>query len=137
LAYVTTWFSTHYPVQFWTAMLDAYVGEAKEVEYLKAARDAGITIRPPHINKSSMSYTADVPGNAIRKGLLSISGVGEKAAQEIAAHQPYHDLAEFAERVNARVVTGAKDLRSGHSPNACRGIVAILSSTGALEGVPA
>jgi DNA polymerase III subunit alpha len=137
LAYITTWFSVHHPVEFWTAMLDAYAGEPQEAEYLKAARDAGITIRSPHINKSAVSFTADVPNKAIRKGLLSISGIGQKAAAEIAAHAPYTELSQFAERVNARVVTGAKALRSGHSPAACGGVVAILASTGALEGIPA
>lgn len=136
LAYITTWFSVHYPVQFWTAMLDAYAGEEQEADYLSAARKAGITIRSPHVNKSSVSFTADVPNNAIRKGLLSISGIGQKAATEIAAHAPYEELAQLAERVNARVVTGAKALRSGHTPEACGGVISILASTGALEGIP-
>lgn len=137
LAYITTWFSVHHPVEFWTAMLDAYAGEEQETEYLRAAREAGITIRSPHINKSAVSFTADVPAKAIRKGLLSISGIGQKAASELVLNAPYTDLTELAEKVNARVVTGAKALRSGHSPEACGGVISILASTGALEGITA
>lgn len=136
MAYITTWFSVHFPVEFWTAMLDAYVGQEQESTYLAAARKAGISIKAPHVNKSSTTFTADVPSKAIRKGLLSINGVGESAANEIFSNAPYTSLKDFADRVNARVVTGAKSLRSGHTPEACGGVVSILASTGALEGIP-
>lgn len=135
LAYITTWFSVHHPVEFWTAMLDAYAGEDKEITYLNAARAAGVIITGAHVNKSKKSFVADVPNNTIRKGLISIKGIGEKAAEELALKAPYESLFDLAERVNARVVTGAKSLRSGHSLESCGGVINTLSLAGALEGI--
>lgn len=137
LAYVTTWFSVHHPVQFWTATLDSYIGDEKEAVYLAAARAAGITFRPAHVNRSAVSYTCDARSNEIRKGLLSIKGIGEKAAAELAAHSTYTSLDALANVVNARIVTGAKSLRSGHSPELCGGVITILHAAGALEGIAA
>ena len=136
LAYITAWYKVHHPVAFWAAMLDAYTGAPQEMKYLKAARDADIRIRAPHINRSLMGYAADIRGKAIRKGLLSVKGVGEKAAAELVDHQPYNSLTELAEKVSARAVSGAKGLRSGHTPAACGGVIAALGEAGALEGVP-
>ncbi len=137
LAYATTWFSVHHPVHFWTATLDSYVGDEKETTYLAAARAAGITFRPAHVNRSSVSYTCDARLGEIRKGLLSIKGIGDKAAAEIAAHSTYPSLDALANTVNARIVTGAKSLRSGHSPELCGGVITILHAAGALEGIAA
>ena len=137
-AYVTTWFSVHHPVLFWSATLDSYIDDSKkEHEYLAAARSAGIVFKPAHVNRSRQSYTCDARVGEIRKGLLSINGIGEAAADELQKHAPYADLAQLAQKVNARIVTGAKALREGHSPESCPGVISILHTAGALEGIAA
>lgn len=137
LAYITAWFSVHHPVAYWVSMLNAYVGDKQEMPYLQAARRSGVKFRSPHVNLSKAYYTADIPRGIIRKGLLAIKGVGAKSAEELIAHQPYASLADLGARVNARRVTGAKALRSGHSPASCGGVIAALFEADALHGLPA
>ena len=134
LAYVTAWYKVHHPVAFWAAMLDAYTGAPQEAKYLAAAREAGISIRPPNVNRSLMGYSADIRNTSIRKGLLSVKGVGEKAASKLIDSAPYESLAQLADKAS---VSGAKGLKSGHTPAACGGVIAALGEAGALEGIPA
>lgn len=135
VAYITGWFKVHHPAAFWVAQLDAYVGDPQESDYLRAARKSGVSIRPAHVNMSGATYTADLTTNAIRRGLTSVKGVGNKAATELAEKTPFATLADLATRVNARAVTGAGNLRKGHSPEACGGVIAALADAGALEGL--
>lgn len=135
VAYITGWYSVHHPVAFWAAMLKSYTGAKQETDYLKAARAAGIQIRQPHINRSKEGYTADLEQNAIRKGLLAIKGLGEKAAAELIAHAPYSSLDDLAKKVSAKRVTGAKALGMGHSPNSCGGVIQHLHNANALDGL--
>lgn len=136
VAYITAWFKYHYPVAFWTAQLNAYIGDDQETTYLRAARKQGVSIRPPHVNRSNTYYTPDFKSNAIRKGLTSIKGIGPKAAIELAEKAPFTSLNDLASRVNARAVTGAASLRKGHTPEACGGVIAHLEEANALLDVP-
>lgn len=133
VAYQTAWYKVHYPLQFWTAFLTVYTGTDHEKKYLKEIRDAKITVRGAHVNKSGTHYRIDPDAKSIRKGLTSIKGVGDAAAEEIAAHAPYASLKDLAARCNARKVTGAKALTQGHRPDACGGVIAALSAVGALD----
>jgi DNA polymerase-3 subunit alpha len=134
-SYITGYFAVHHPLAFWAGMLRSYTGAKQEPIYLKAARDAGVRMRPPHVNISQKGYTADKETNSIRKGLTTIKGLGDKAADEIVMHAPYSSLDDFARKVSGRRVTGSKDLGKGHSPEACGGIVAALFEAGALSGL--
>ncbi len=133
VAYITAWFKAHHPVAFWTGCLNAYTGDPQEGPYLVAARKQGVAIRPPHVNKSNVQYTADTASNAIRKGLASVRGMSEKAAADIVSKAPFTSLEDLGRRVNATAVTGAGNLRKGHSPEACGGIIAALAAAGALS----
>lgn len=135
LAYVTGWFAVNHPVAYWCSLLNSYIGDPQEAEYLKSARADGVKIRSPHVNLSDMHYTADLDKGIIRKGLMSVKGVGEKSADELVTHQPYASLTDLGARVNARRVSGAKSLRLGHSPAACGGVIAALDDAGALRGL--
>jgi len=133
VAYITGWFKVNHPVAFWTGQLNAYIGDDQEGIYLSAARRQGVSIRPPDINKSGPFYTADFQSNAIRKGLTSVKGVGMKAALELEEKAPFASLADLANKVNGRAVTGSASLRKGHSPEACGGVIAALAEVGALS----
>lgn len=134
VSYLTAWYKTHYPLQFWAAFLTAYTGKDQEKRYLKEIKESGIDVRGPHVNKSTGAYTVD--GNSIRKSLVSIKGIGYEAAAELAAKAPYTSLADLAARVNGKTVTGAKDLLQGHSPASCPGVIQFLHHAGALAGLP-
>jgi len=135
LAYVTAWFAVHHPVAYWVSLLNAYIGDKQEATYLAAARKDGVKIRSPHVNLSDVHYTADIDKGIIRKGLMAVKGIGEKSASELITHQPYASLTDLGARVNARRVSGAKALRSGHSPASCGGVIAALAEADALHGL--
>jgi DNA polymerase-3 subunit alpha len=140
LAYQTAFLAEHHPLAFWTGTLvaneDAPVGPRgikPEDKYLRAAKEDGIRVRPPHVNRSDVTYCTD--GDFVYKGLKSIKGVGNVAAQELVTHQPYQSLDDLARRVSPRRVTGAKDLGKGHTPDACPGTVKALYEATALYGL--
>jgi len=137
LAYITTWYSVHHPIPFWTGLLVAYTGDKlKEPRYLRECKARGVTIRGPHVNASGIDYTADLEHSSIRRGLASIGGVGPKASAELVAKAPFADLADLAARVVPRAVTGTKALGAGgHTPAACGGVIAKLEAAGALAGL--
>lgn len=150
VAYITAYMRCHYPLEFWTGILDAYGDSASKTWYrhnnqniymkqseayaLAAARD-GVKILPAHVNKSKKSWTVDPKLNAIRKGLETISKLGPAACAEIEAHQPFSSLDDLAIRVAAKRVTGARSLGEGHSPAACGGAIAALAEANALFGL--
>lgn len=135
MAYKTGYYSAHYPLEFWVSMLDVYTGSDKEEDYLLAAEKAGVTILGPHINISGAGYTLDRENKAIRSGLTSIKGLGEKSALEIVKHAPYDSLDDFARKVSGSRVTGAKQLGAGETPQLCKGIIPELYKAGALSGL--
>lgn len=131
-SYRCAYLKAHYPLEFMSALLEVWSGRDKEDLYIKEARRMKLRMLPPHVNSSGVAWTMDVKHKAIRKGLLSIKGVGEKAAEEIIAKAPYKDIADLATRVSGRGITGGKEfLVSG----ALTGRLLALSQAGALDGL--
>lgn len=82
IAYRTAYLKAHYPVEYFTAILNSYIGnEDKTSQLIYEARSKGIDVLPPDINKSDIYFRTE--GNAIRMGMLAIKNVGEKALCEI------------------------------------------------------
>lgn len=135
VTYRSSYLAANYPLQWWWAVLVAYRDSKKVPQFLRAIRriKPPIWVRQPHVNKSGASYTID--GAHIRKGLVTIKGVGPVAAAELAAHAPYASLQDLGERVAARKVSGAKGLAMRKEPAECGGVVAALHDAGALDGL--
>lgn len=106
MGYRMAYLKAHYPLEFMCALLSTWAGTDKEAKYIAEARRMGIVIRKPDVNASSVSWTID--GKALRKGLLTIKGVGVNAATAIVDNAPFTDLDDLCARVPARAVTGAK-----------------------------
>ncbi len=78
IAYRTAYLKAHYPKEYFTALLNGYIGnENKTKELLFEIRRSGISILPPDINKSDIYFKTE--GEGIRFGLLAIKSTGEKA----------------------------------------------------------
>lgn len=137
MAFITGWLAVHYPKAFWTGALTALSDDTeREVRLLRGAREDGVRVLGAHINESGLNYTP-VPNQAvIRKGLLSVKGVGEKAAGALVDNGPFVSVRDMATRCPRRHVTGSVQVLKGHTPAACGGVVAALYEAGALEGVP-
>jgi DNA polymerase-3 subunit alpha len=108
-SYRFAYLKAYYPLEFMTGLLTVAAGKAEdERKYAAEARRIGIRILSPDVNISGVGWTIDRKRNGIRKGLLSIKGVGEACAASIVANRPYQSIADLAARTDARAVSGAK-----------------------------
>ncbi len=103
LGYRTAYLKTHYPYEFFAALISSEAGDtAKMIEYIADARSFNIEIRPPAINQSGLSFSIEEGG--IRFGLGAIKNIGEAAIEEIIVERqkngPFRSLLDFASRVN-------------------------------------
>jgi DNA polymerase III subunit alpha len=134
-AYRCAYLKAHYPLAFMSALLESNAGSDKEQPYVREARRIGIRILPPHVNESGMTWTMIEKKNAIRRGLVSLKGVGEAAAQELADNAPYESVSDIIERCTARIVTGGKTFPKTEDPADLNGVLGILRDANALEGI--
>ncbi len=116
LAYRTAWLRLYYPVEFFTALINSYMGGADKVaEYVYTARRLGIAVLPPDVNKSSARFRVERDGGApaIRFGLAAVRNVGGGAMEGMAAERaqngPFRDFFDFCDRcpqLNRRMLEG-------------------------------
>ncbi len=83
VTYWTAWLKAHYPVHFYAALLTHEDDEDRIIQYVCAAREAGIKILPPDINRSSLHHKPE--GNSIRYGLGLIKGIPRAEVERIIA----------------------------------------------------
>jgi DNA polymerase-3 subunit alpha len=131
-AYRCAYLKTHYPLEFATALLQTSEGTKKEAMYISAVRQMGISIRRPHVNISGMSYSIDRRARSVRKGLVSILGIGERTATELEACAPFTSLEDIIERCHPQKVNGGKTYKKNGFLN---GHLLKLKEAGALEGL--
>jgi len=95
----TAYLKTHYPVEFYTACFN-YTDKAKISKYLVDAKENGIEILLPNINKSQAKFS--VYNNKVLFGLEMIQGLGEgevsKILQERNANGEFKSLQDFIQR---------------------------------------
>ncbi len=96
LSYYTAWLKHYYPVEYMASLM-SYSTKDDIGLYVKDAKDYGITILPPDINRS-FAYTAPTKSGQIRFGLEGLKDVGaaaEKIIAERRARGPFKSLADF------------------------------------------
>ncbi len=107
VSYFCMWFKYHYPLEYVTAYLNEVSGgalrDAKLKEMIREAERLGIKIKEPDVNISKVKFV--ISGNDIVAGLLDIKNIGEKAVEAIVKVQPFKDIVDFMERVDARACT--------------------------------
>lgn len=82
LAYQTAYLKANYPVEYMAALLSSFMNNTDKVAmYIMEAKQHGIDILAPDINRSSIGFT--VENGKIRFGLAAIKNVGENILQEI------------------------------------------------------
>lgn len=107
IAYITAYLKAHFPEEFYAAIMSLEVDKAEEVaKYIKDARENGIEVLPPDINKSYSDFV--VENGKIRVGLAGLKGVGSKAAEEIIKVRKekgeFKDLFDFCMKVDLRSI---------------------------------
>ena len=134
-AYRCAYLAARHPVEFHAALLAVAAGDKKEPGYLRATRRRGVRVLSPHVNVSGDTYTVDKQRGAIRKGLRSIDGVGERSAQVLADLAPYRDLDDLLERAPARPISRGKEYTKTGNREDLTGVVKALIDGGALSGL--
>lgn len=118
------WFKTHYPDEFWYITLKyENKDDSKFRDEALYIKSGGIVLLP-HVNGSIDYSIVNYEGDrAIQKGLTTIKGVGEKAAESIINERnlngPFTDVFEFEKRCKCRAVTSR--------------VIDALEDSGALE----
>ena len=128
--YQMAYLKVHRPLEFHTALLETTAGSPKEAKYVKEARHVGLRVLPADVNASGMSWTMDRNKSAIRRGLLSIKGVGQAAAECVADHAPFGSIDELISRCPARIVTGGRQWKK---EKVLKGTLRHLQQAGALK----
>jgi DNA polymerase-3 subunit alpha len=110
--YRMAYLKAHYPTQFMAATLSVWTGSDKEPKYIKECHRMKLVIHRADVNTSDVLWTMDSPGH-LRKGLLSVSGIGQAAAQCIVEEREdngkYKTLEDMIERLPPRPITGGKE----------------------------
>ncbi|UCH96824.1 MAG: DNA polymerase III subunit alpha [Candidatus Aminicenantes bacterium] len=105
-AYLSAWFKTRQPVNFFCRLLNSGGGYYPLPFYIEEAKKWGIPFLPPDVNRSAIGFLEEK--GAIRTGLIFIKGVGRKLAEKIVEERGmgYNSLEDFIGRTRL----GEKDL---------------------------
>jgi DNA polymerase III subunit alpha len=103
ISYQMAYLKAHYPLQFYTALLNAVIGsETKTLEYLQKIKQLGYKILPVSLNASLANYTIQEQG--VRLPLTIIKGLGFVSLNAIIderAHRgAYKDYYDAIARLN-------------------------------------
>ena len=114
VAFQTAYLKANYPVEFMAASMTLDIGNTDKLsEFRREAERLGIKVERPSINRSGVDF--DVADGAIRYALGAIKGVGRAAVESIVAARtnegPFRDLADFARRIDTRLVNAARSRR--------------------------
>ncbi len=100
LSYRTAYLKCKYPKEYMAAILTSQLDSDKYAYYFSECQRMGITILPPDINESRLSFS--VAQNALRFGLVGVKNVGEGLIEHIFRERskiPFHSFRDFAERM--------------------------------------
>ncbi len=107
VAYQTAWLKTHYPVEFYSALMTSESGDTdKIIRYIAHCREKGIPILPPDVNESRYAFFPS--GGSIRFGLSAIKGLGASAVESIIEARgdgrPFDSIRDFLHRIDLHKV---------------------------------
>ncbi|MDW7651645.1 MAG: DNA polymerase III subunit alpha, partial [Bacillota bacterium] len=100
VTYWTAYLKTHFPVEFYAALLTVGFGYYGPSVYVHEARMKGISILPPHVNHSTLRFTPE--GDGIRAALHLVHDLGGRGVETLlAARQKgeFSSLQDFCHRV--------------------------------------
>lgn len=96
------WQKYYYPDIYMAAQLNAYITDAEKLKgYLAVAKNLGITILPPDVNKSNAGFIVESP-MMIRFGFSGLKGLSKNSSvieNERAENGSYTDFVSFVTRL--------------------------------------
>jgi len=106
VSYQTGYLKAHYPKEFLAASMTLDMGNTEKLnDFKREANRLKIVVQPPCVNTSEVHFS--VHGDIIHYSLCAVKGVGRNVAEhivEVRGEQPFTDLADFASRVDPKVV---------------------------------
>lgn len=106
VSYQTGYLKAHYPKEFLAASMTLDMGNTEKLnDFKREANRLKIEVKPPCVNSSEVQFS--VHGEAIHYSLCAVKGVGRNVAEhivEVRGQQPFTDLADFASRVDPKIV---------------------------------
>jgi len=115
IAWRCAYAKAHWPLYFWTAVLNNNQGVYPRRVYVEALKRAGLRMLLPCVNRSEEAFTPADGG--VRTGLGAVATLPEELRQRILTqrrrHGPYGDLTSFRQRVEAGPEALATLIRCG------------------------
>jgi DNA polymerase-3 subunit alpha len=111
IAYQTAYLKANYPSEYMTAFLMVNSDDMEKMgTAIAECRRLGITVRPPDVNRSQVSFSLEDNGNKekpdIRFGLAAIKNVGPGAIEPLIAERekkgPFKSIDDFCRRLDAQ-----------------------------------
>ncbi len=105
VAYQTAYLKTHYPKEFWAAMLTSiFDNTAKIIEYTQECKKLNINILPADINKGFAGFV--VEGDNLRYGMAAIKNVGKTFMDLMSGEREengeFTDIYDFCRRMQSK-----------------------------------
>ena len=112
VAYQTAYLKANHPVEFMAASMTLDMGNSDKLGGFRSELDRlGIALLGPDINKSGAEFTVEPLADgryAVRYALAALKNVGQAAMEALVAERqangPFADLADFASRLDGRVM---------------------------------
>lgn len=107
ITYQTAYLKTYYLPEFLTSILNNRITNIDKIKfYVAYAKEKGVPILPPDINKSETYFSCD--GKSIRFGIAALKNVGINVVEEIIAERErggeFKDLMDFVSRVDGQAL---------------------------------
>jgi DNA polymerase-3 subunit alpha len=114
----TAYLKVHYPVQFYTALLNQNKNDYGTLnKYIVDAINSKVEIVPPNINNSGRNFT--IHNNKILFGLEAIKGIGSKLVDQILSEKQkenYKNLEDFVAKTNPSTSQVVALIKAGAIP---------------------
>jgi len=104
LVYSSAWLKHHYPAAFFAGLLNAQpMGFWSPQSLVADAKRHRVMVRRPHVDAGLATASLEGPGGptdhpALRLGLAGVRGLGEAAAERIAAGRPWRGQEDLVRR---------------------------------------
>ena len=84
ISYRSAYLKAHYTAEYMAALLTSVLGnQVKSVEYINECSKFGISVLPPDINGSRVTFSTDRENGNIRFGMLALKNVGKQLLEAI------------------------------------------------------
>jgi DNA polymerase-3 subunit alpha len=112
VAYYTAYLKANHPVEFFAATMTLAMANSDKLnQFRQELAKIGVPVLPPDVNRSKPEFSVEYQEDgkpAVRYALAAVKNVGIEAMRGMVAERdakgPFRDLADFARRIDNRVI---------------------------------